>query len=122
LFKKEGNNRLQQPINHLQVVDGPDTKGNGESDTTEREEKNGSISTVQSRSNTVSNLLGITTARSRALRATESVSLFFKEHSSAFLLQIMQIYKTELQFVRYLTNLLGKANEDTAPIQALTLL
>mmetsp|Transcript_14745 Transcript_14745/g.40786 ORF Transcript_14745/g.40786 Transcript_14745/m.40786 type:complete len:200 (+) Transcript_14745:219-818(+) len=70
---------------NLQVVDGPDTECNGQSDTTEGEDENWSIATIQSRSNTVADLLGVPTSWSGALRTTEAGTLLLKVHSSAFL-------------------------------------
>jgi hypothetical protein len=74
----------------LQVVDGPDSKRNRQDRSAERKDQNGCITTIESRSNSVSHFLGITTTRSRALGATETLPLFFKEHSGAFILTVFE--------------------------------
>ena len=68
----------------LQVVDGPDTKRNGQGNSSERKDENWCVASVQRRSDTIPNLLGVSPARTGALWATESWSLLFKVQASAF--------------------------------------
>ena len=68
----------------LQVVHGPDSKGNCQGDTTKGKDENGSIPSIQCGSNTIPHLFGIPTTRSTALWASESRTLFFKVHSGWF--------------------------------------
>jgi hypothetical protein len=87
----------------LQVVDGPDSKRNRQDRSAERKDQNGCITTIESRSNSVSHFLGITTTRSRALGATETLPLFFKEHSGAFGLKVLKRKKKQKseRLIRY---------------------
>jgi hypothetical protein len=79
----------------LQVVDGPDSETNRQGHSAERKNQNGCITTIESRSNSVSHFLSITTTRSRALRATETLPLLFKEHSGAFGLMVFENNETK---------------------------
>jgi hypothetical protein len=98
----------------LQVVDGPDSKTNRQDHSAERKDQNRCITTVESRSNSVSNFLGITTTRSRALGATETLPLLFKEHSGAFGLTVFEKKKKQKseRLVRY-----KRSKEQTSQLQ-----
>ncbi len=89
---------------YLQVVYGPDTKGNSEGDSTETEDKDRGISSIKGSSNTVTDFLSITTTRSRALRASETRSLFFEIQSSAFALIENQLYHLLFHFIKNTQN------------------
>jgi len=69
---------------NLQVLNSPDSEGNGGDQSPEREEKDGSIASIESGPNTVSDLLGISPPWSGALRTTKTGSLFFKIHAGTF--------------------------------------
>jgi hypothetical protein len=68
----------------LQVVDSPDSECYRQDDTAERKDQDGRIAAIQSSSDAVADLLGISTTRPRALGATETGSLFLEKHSSTF--------------------------------------
>ncbi len=72
---------------NLQIVDGPDTKGNGQSYTAEAENENGGITSIKGSSDTITDFLSIATTRSGALRASETDTLFFEIQTSAFALK-----------------------------------
>lgn len=69
---------------NLQVLHSPDSEGNSGDQSPEREEKDGSVASIESGPNTVSDLLGISPPGSGALRTTETGSLFFKIHAGTF--------------------------------------
>lgn len=88
-----------QLLAHLQVVDSPNSKGNGQNHSTKAKDQDWSITSIKCRSDTVTNLFRITTAGTRALRASEAGTLFFKKHSSTFSLSgIIYVYVREWQW------------------------
>lgn len=81
------NKSIDQFLINLQVVDGPDPKPNCESQTAYTEEENRSITSIKGRSDNISYFLCIATTRTRALRAPETHTLFFKKQTGAFPLE-----------------------------------
>lgn len=71
----------------LQIIDSPKAKDNRGKDSTKAKDQNGSITSIQCGTDTVANLFGITTTRSRTLRATKAWTLFLKVESSTFRLE-----------------------------------
>lgn len=68
----------------LQIVDSPDSEGNGSSDATETENENWCITSIKSSSYTISYFLCVPTTGTRALWASETGALFFKIQTGHF--------------------------------------
>ena len=86
----KSNKNLIQRYNHsiiqprtLQVLNSPNTEEDGRNDTAKGKDEDGRVSAIKGGTDNIANLFGVTTARSGALGASESRSLFLEVHTGA---------------------------------------